>query len=115
MDLEFDLDPQTGVGSCCSGGGNCVICKRTPALDCAIVLFDGLVGRSLDLPGNRDNLETVGEDGSWVVVHVELVLKQADIASKLDFACTVVVGENSHHALLLLPKDLTLALACGNT
>ena len=54
------------------------------------------MGRPLDLTGTSDNFETVDEDGSWLVVHVELVRKQADMASKPESACPVVIGENSH-------------------
>ena len=57
------------------------------------------MGRTLDLTGTRDNFETVDEDGSWDVVHVELVREQADIASKPESACPVVIGENSHHGV----------------
>ena len=72
-------------------------------VQCSVVaLFDVIVGRSLNLTGSRDNLETVDEDGSLVGVHAELVLKQAGIAAKPEFACTVVFGEGSHHAVLVV-------------
>ena len=43
------------------------------------VLFDVIVGRTLDLTGAGDNFEIVDEDGPWDDVHVELVREQADI------------------------------------
>ena len=69
------------------------------------VLFDVIAGRTLDLTGAGDNFETVDEDGPWDVVHVELVREQADIASKPEFACLVVIGENSHHGVFPIREE----------
>ena len=63
------------------------------------------MGRTLDLTGTRDNFETVDEDGPWDVVHVELVREQADIASKPESACPVVIGENSHHGVFPIREE----------
>ena len=62
-----------------------------------------MLGRPLDLTGTRDNFETVDEDGSWDVVHVELVHEQADIASKPESACPVSCSSVTKLSILAKP------------